>query len=170
MKERSRREFLADVGKGMMVASVGASLATDLGLSSNAFAEAEPARLNFGSLEPLVDLMQETPIDRLLPALTDRIHSGTELKQLVAAGALANARSFGGEDYVGFHAFMALMPAWEMSKEFSGSSKALPILKVLYRSSNQIQKNGGKPAEVLKPLVASGQGAQPPTAETLRAS
>src|SRR5690348_12402582 len=120
MTERTRREFLADVGKGMMVASVGTALATEMGLS-NAMAEAEPARLSFGSLEPLVELMQETPIDRLLPALVGKIHSGTELKQLVAAGALANARTFGGEDYVGFHAFMALMPAWEMSRELPSS-------------------------------------------------
>ncbi|MFO0922727.1 MAG: hypothetical protein U0905_09600 [Pirellulales bacterium] len=34
--------------------------------------------------------------------------TGTILKTLVAAGALANARTFGGQDYIGFHTFMAL--------------------------------------------------------------
>jgi len=35
----TRREFLADVGRGMLVASVGPAVATDLGLSP-AFADA----------------------------------------------------------------------------------------------------------------------------------
>ena len=58
---RTRREFLGAVGQGMIVASVGASLASDLGIAS-AFGDEAPQRLNFGSLEPLVALMQETPI------------------------------------------------------------------------------------------------------------
>ena len=56
-------------------------------------------------------LMQETPVDRLLPALVGRLGAGAELRQLAAAAALANARTFGGEDYVGFHTMMALAPA-----------------------------------------------------------
>src|SRR5258708_2026802 len=110
MMDFTRREFLADVGKGMLVASVGAGLATDLGLSP-ALADSRKETLDFGALEPLVDLMQESPIERLLPSLVERLNAGTEIKQLIAAGALANARTFGGEDYIGFHAFMALAPA-----------------------------------------------------------
>src|SRR5204863_6948368 len=121
MMDRSRREFLADVGKGMLVASVGATMATDLGLST-ALAEGNET-LTFGRLEPLVDMMQETPIDRLLPTLVDKINTGTDLRQLVAAGALANARTFGGEDYVGFHAFMALAPAYHMSHELPADKR-----------------------------------------------
>ena len=33
----------------------------------------------------------------------------------MAAAALANARTFGGEDYVGFHTMMALAPAFHMA-------------------------------------------------------
>src|SRR5437660_1089628 len=99
---RTRREFLAEVGQGMLIATVGSHLAGELGLAS-AFAEEAPAALTFGSLEPLVCLMQETPPDHLLPALVNQLRSGTPLRQLVQAGALANARTFGGEDYVGFH-------------------------------------------------------------------
>ena len=40
-----------------------------------------------------------------------------ELRQLVAAGALANARTFGGEDYVGFHTMMALAPGFHIAQE-----------------------------------------------------
>jgi len=54
--------------------------------------------------------MQETPIEKLMPTLVAQLKSGVELKKLLAAGALANVRTFGGEDYVGFHTVMALRP------------------------------------------------------------
>src|SRR6185312_5605718 len=116
MSLRNRREFLADVGRGMLVASVGSAVATEMGLASAQAFEAT-SRLTFGALEPLVALMQETPPEKLLPQLAERYRSGTDLQTLVTAGALANARSFGGEDYIGFHTFMALAPAYEMSRE-----------------------------------------------------
>ena len=111
MDNHSRRRFLSDVGKGMLVAGIGSNLAMELGICS-AFANEDAASLTFGSLEPLVDLMQQTPVEKLQPALVNEIKSGVGLKTLVAAGALANARSFAGQDYVGFHTMMALMPAW----------------------------------------------------------
>src|SRR5271163_2166202 len=117
MSDRSRREFLADVGRGMLVASVGSNLAVDMGLASARAADGAADRLEFGSLEPLVLLMQETPADKLLPQLVRRLADGTDLRTLIAAGALANARTFAGEDYIGYHSFMALLPAYEMARE-----------------------------------------------------
>src|SRR5437016_3028118 len=102
---KSRRQFLAEVGRGMLVATVGSGVASELGLAP-AFAADAPETLDFGSLEPLVRFMQETPVDKLLPALATKLKSGIDLRHLVAAGALANARTFGGEDYVGFHTMM----------------------------------------------------------------
>ena len=64
----TRREFLSSVGQGMLVAEVGAGLAGDLGLS-RVWADDVPDRLTFGPLEPLVALLQETPVERLLPTL-----------------------------------------------------------------------------------------------------
>ncbi len=145
---RTRREFLADVGRGMMVASVGYELAADLGLGTALADEAADA-LTFGPLEPLVCLMQETPAARLLPALTDKLRAGTELRTLVAAAALANARTFGGEDYVGFHTMMALAPAFHMAQELPKKLQPLPVFKVLYRNTNRIQERGGRKEEVL---------------------
>jgi hypothetical protein len=98
MSRYHRREFLADVGRGMLVAGVGSALAQDLGLAPAALAAGSDGRLTFGPMEPLVSLMQETPADRLLPAVVDRINAGTDLRHLVAAAALANARTFGGQD------------------------------------------------------------------------
>jgi hypothetical protein len=54
--------------------------------------------LAFGPLEPLVAMIQETPTNRLLPGIVHKLQSGTELRRVLAAAALANARTFGGED------------------------------------------------------------------------
>src|SRR5580765_8507053 len=145
---KSRRHFLADVGRGMLVASIGYNAANELGLAP-AFAAEAPDTLDFGSLESLVRLMQETPADKLLPALAAKLKSGTDLRQLVAAGALANARTFGGEDYVGFHTMMALAPSLHMAGELPEAQQALPVFKVLYRNTNRIQEKGGRKEEVL---------------------
>jgi len=144
----TRREFLADVGRGMLVASVGFGAATELGLAP-AFAADAPVTLDFGPLESLVRLMQETPANKLLPTLADKLKSGTELGRLVAAGALANARTFGGEDYVGFHTMMALAPALHMARELPEALQPLPVFKVLYRNTNRIQERGGRKDEAL---------------------
>jgi hypothetical protein len=118
-------------------------------------------------LEPLVVLMQETPVTRLLPVLTEKLQSGVELRTLVAAAALANARTFGGEDYVGFHTLMAIAPAWHMSRELPSAQAALPVFKVLYRNTNRIAEHGGRASEVLHPVTAAA-GTQ--NAQTLNAA
>src|SRR5260370_20197117 len=123
--EQSRRGFLADVGKGMLIASVGPALATELGLT-RAFGADGPERLTFGDREPLVSLLQDTPADKLLPILVDKLKNGTEMGALVGAAALANARTFGGQDYDGYHAFMALVPACHMAKELPEERRARP--------------------------------------------
>jgi hypothetical protein len=149
---RNRREFLADVGRGALAAGVGTALAADLGLAPARAADKDDA-LTFGKLEPLVCLMQETAPGKLLPALVEKLRDGTELQTLVAAAALANARTFGGEDYVGFHTMMALAPAWHMARELPKDRQALPVLKVLYRNTNRIQEHGGRKGEVLHSAV-----------------
>jgi hypothetical protein len=138
----------------MMVATVGYEVANGLGLAS-ALAEETADTLSFGSLEPLVCLMQETPVNRFLPALTKQLRSGADLRRLVAAAALANARTFGGEDYVGFHTMMALAPALHMAQELPKELQPLPVFKVLYRNTNRIQERGGRKEEVLH-LVKPG--------------
>ena len=155
----SRRDFLADVGKGMLAAGLGTGLATELGLCPT-LAGDEPKELSFGALEPLVALLQETPRDKLLPIIVEKLAAGTDLKRLTAAAAFANARTFGGENYFGFHTFMALAPAYHMANELPRERQALPLLKVLYRNAHYTQEVGGRKNEVLKP-VAPADGATP---------
>ena len=166
---RTRREFLADVGRGMLVATVGYGVATDLGFSPAIAAEARDV-LDFGPLEQLVRLMQETPANKLLSVLTSKLNSGMELKQLVAAAALANARTFGGEDYVGYHTMMALSPALRMAGELPQPLQPLPVFKVLYRNTNRIQEQGGRKNEVLHTIVPAKLPNGRPGPELLRAA
>src|SRR5438445_11926095 len=98
MVRNTRREFLGDVGRGMLLAGLGTTLAGDLGLA-HVRADEAPATLSFGELEPLVALMQDTPPAKLTAILVDKLKSGTILRTLVAAGALANARTLSGQDY-----------------------------------------------------------------------
>ncbi|MEZ6135029.1 MAG: hypothetical protein R3C53_08990 [Pirellulaceae bacterium] len=158
--KRDRREFLAGIGSGMFIASVGSTLAIDLGLAPAHAAEGVVA-LNFGELEPLVCLMQDTPVHSIQRKLVEQLNSGTSLQQLVIAGALANARTFGGQDYNGYHTFMALAPALEMSKQLPDAERPLPILKVLYRNTNRIQECGGRSSEVLQELHHASHPALP---------
>jgi hypothetical protein len=153
----------------MLIASVGYEAAVEIGLAPAGAAE-KPDTLMFGPLEPLVALMQETPTNRLLPVLVERLRSGTTLRDLVAAGALANARTFGGEDYVGFHTVMALAPAFHMAAELPEAQRPLPILKVLYRNNQRIQEVGGRKAEVLRMVQPVAVAPQSAGAEVLRAA
>ena len=152
MNRKNRREFLGDVSRGMIIASVGTALASDLGFSP-AFAGQGEDTLSFGDMEPLVAAMQETPLERFQPLMVEKLRRGeANLRQLTTAAALANARTFGGEDYVGFHCMMALVPAFEMSAELPEAQRPLPILKVLYRNTSRIQGVGGRAREVLRPV------------------
>jgi hypothetical protein len=152
----TRREFLADVGRGMLVATVGYGMARELSLAP-AFAADAPDTLDFGSLEPLVRFMQETPANKFVPALGEKFKSGADLRSLVSAAALANARTFGGEDYVGFHTMMALAPSLHMSRELPDALQPLPVFKVLYRNTNRILEKGGRKAEVLHAVQPGGE-------------
>lgn len=156
---RSRRQFLADVGRGTLMAAIGPALASELGFTSAAFAADGPEALAFGDIEPLVCFMQETAIGKLQPALAAKLKSGVPLKRLLAAGALANARSFGGEDYIGFHTLMAMTPAMRMADQMPSGQAALPVFKVLYRNTNRIHDHGGRGAEVLHPVPESSADA-----------
>src|SRR5438552_3874580 len=161
----TRREFLAEVSRGMLVATVGFEVASELGLASS---PGDEVPLSFGLLEPLVCLMQETPVNRLLPKLVEQLRAGEYLRRLVAAAALANARTFGGEDNVGFHTMMALSPALHMSQELPKELQPLPVFKVLYRNTNRIQERGGRKDEVLHSVEPARPSEIPLNSEQLR--
>jgi hypothetical protein len=143
----------------MVFASVGPAAAEGLGLG-RLLASDDDDRLKFGKLERLVDVMQTTAPDRILQVSVDRLRRGTSLRDLVAAAALANVRTFGGEDYVGFHTMMAMAPAYHMATEERASQQALPVLKVLLRNSKRIHEKGGELLHIVRCGDSTASGGQ----------
>jgi hypothetical protein len=163
---KSRREFLGGIGGTIGSAAVGWALAQRLG-----FAQALPSsaveRLRFGDLDPLVDLLQETPADAMLPLVVAKLRAGTPLGDVVGAAALANARGFGGTNYNGYHALMALMPSYQMAARMPAPFAPLPVLKVLHRNARFLQDTGRAKEDTLAPL--DGGGADGDLVEATRA-
>ncbi len=168
MSRLTRRQLLQQVGQGMIVASIGVHGAEALGLGTVLAEEGDDTRLRFGKWEPLVGLLQETPPDRLLPVVVEKLRQGTPLSDLVAAGALANARAFGGDDYVGFHTLMALTPSFQMAARMPEQMQALPVLKVLHRNSRRIHERDQRGSDTLQPIIVSDGTNSGATGEALR--
>ncbi len=165
MSHRTRRQLAADIGRGMIAASVGPALAADLGFRTARAADG-PDRLTFGDLDSLVNRLRDTPPGEVVGWAVKELKAGTELRRLVAAAALANARAFGGEDYVGFHTLMALAPAFQIAgDEPDPARRPLAVLKVLHRNAARLAEVG--PAkETLTPVQPTG----PADAERVRAA
>jgi len=161
MRARHRRAFLVEVGQGMLAGLIGPALAADLGLASRAVGE-ELAPQTPQGLDRLVGLLQETPVPKLVPMLVGQLEAGVTLRDLVAAGALANARAFAGHNYDGYHTFMALAPAFAMAQELPAKEKAIPVIKVLHRNSRTMNSGPGRPADRMQPAQpAELKGDQP---------
>ncbi|MFO0877645.1 MAG: hypothetical protein U0840_09840 [Gemmataceae bacterium] len=145
MQASDRREFLAEVGQGMMAALVGTGLAAELGLADPVLADA-PAT---PALNRLARLLQETPPTKLLGVFREQLERKTSLRDLVAAGALANTHAFAGQHYEGYHTFMALAPAYVMAESLDTETRPLPVFKVLYRNATLIHGNARQKADLL---------------------
>ena len=153
MKTTTRRAFLGELGRGVGGTALGVALAERLGWAEKLWLPSE--RLRFGRLDSLVDLQQATPADELLGQLVKELRSGTSLSDVVAAGALANARAYGGTNYDGYHALMAMIPSFEMAAQMPAPYAALPVLKVLHRNARFLQESGRASVDALEPLEAA---------------
>ncbi len=164
MTTMSRRTLLGSLGSGVLLGGLGLTLAEELEILRGLGEDG--ARIDFGEREELVALMQDIDADDLLPKLVERLKKGETLASLVTAGSLANVRSFGGEDYVGYHCFMALLPTLAMARRMPRDQAPLPVLKVLHRNTARIRQNGGRKHELR--VVETGD--KTATADTLRAA
>jgi hypothetical protein len=149
----SRRQFFGRVGIGIGGAALGSALLDRLGFGE-ALAAFVPRgeRLHFGALDPLVDLMQETPADELVAQLVGKLRAGVTPAQLIGAAALANARALGGTNYNGYHALMAMAPSAEMGPQMAAPLGALPVLKVVHRNARFLKDAGRTHEDALAPL------------------
>jgi hypothetical protein len=134
----------------MLAVGVGSSFTSRLGLALAGSAPGE--RLDFGDLEPLAALIQETEPWKLQATLLQELKGVLRLESLVAACSLANARAFGGQNYDGYHAQMALMPAYAMAGQLPERLRPLPVLKVVHRTAGFIQETGNDEEDTLRPL------------------
>jgi len=154
----TRRRFLETVGGALGCAA----FARDAGARATLaelVGRGDEERLRFGALDPLVDLLQATAPDELLPLLVERLRGGLALSDLVAATALANARALGGTSYDGYHVLMALLPSYEMARARRGPLAALPVLKVVHRNARFVHAAGMAERDALAPLGQATPGA-----------
>src|SRR5262245_36229369 len=140
MERFDRRGFLAEVGQGMVTVLVGSALAQEMGLTEGAPTEKEGAAP--AGLDRLAGLLLDTPPEKLLGTFKEQLNNGVSLRAIVAGAALANARAFAGQDYEGYHTFMALTPAFAIASALPAKERPLPIFKVLYRNSTLIAGRG----------------------------
>ena len=93
MIKSNRRTFLGGLSTSMLALGAGASLGRGAFALPATFGGDDMGTLSFGALEPLATLMQETPPRKLQRILIEKLRDGTSLRTLIAAGALANART-----------------------------------------------------------------------------
>src|SRR5262249_19523377 len=151
---------------GMLAVLVGSGLAAELGLAAEDSRD-DKAKTPTG-LARLSQLIQQTPTKDLLPALAKLLKNGVSLKELIAAGALANARAFGGQDYNGSHSFMALCPSYAMAMALPEKERPLPVLKVLYRTSTHIHGARCAEADCLAKVEPARLDGRAPAGEQMR--
>jgi hypothetical protein len=155
MKTTNRRQFLRRIGGSVSSIAVGAALGESLGFAEE-LGPLALERLRFGRLDPWVDLLQATPAEELLPKLVQGLRTGVPLADLVAAGALANARAYGGTNYNGYHTLMALVPSLEMAAQVPAPYGPVSVLKVLHRNARFLHDSGRDHEDALAPLETSG--------------
>src|SRR5687767_8663629 len=98
------------------------------------------------SIEPLVRLLEDTPRERLLEAVADRVRGGTEYRAVLAALMLAGVRNVQPRPQVGFkfHAVLVINSAHLASQASADRDRWLPIFWALDRfKSAQIETQRG---------------------------
>jgi hypothetical protein len=146
----NRRRFLQTAGTaGAFLGLDGLSLLSGLRPVGASEAKLDPKRVRLGSgIEPLVQLIEETPRDRLLEEVAGRIHKGLSYRELLTALFLAGVRNIRPRPNVGFkfHAVLVVHSAHLASLAAPDSERWLPLFWSLdsFKSSQATNdKEGG---------------------------
>jgi hypothetical protein len=128
---RNRRDFLQQAGTaGTMLGLEGLSLLTGLPAISAADAKVDPKRVRLDSgIEPLVQLIEETPRERLLEEVAAGVHKGLSYRDLLTALFLAGVRNIRPRPNVGFkfHAVLVVHSAHLASLAAPDTERWLPL-------------------------------------------
>jgi len=131
----NRRSFIRGTAAGGVLAGMG-----DLGflskLSPLSAAETTPDPLSVqfsAEVEPLVRLIEETPRDKVLERVAERIRQGTSYRQVLAALQLAGVRNVQPRPSVGFkfHAVLVVNSAHLAAMSSPDEHRWLPIFWAL---------------------------------------
>jgi hypothetical protein len=119
-----------------MVLGSGMEFLTKLSPVSAAEADLHPSLVRLGDdIEPTVQLLEETPQERVLEEVADQIHNGLSYKQVLAALLLAGVRDVQPRPQVGFkfHAVLVINSAHLASLDSPDSDRWLPIFWAIDR-------------------------------------
>jgi hypothetical protein len=139
----SRRVFIQRAGAGALLALGDLSFLSKLRPLSAEETRLAPEKVRLRpEIEPLVELIEETPRSRLLEEMAGRIHRGTSYQEVLAALLLAGVRNIQPRPQVGFkfHAVLVVNSAHIASLASPDSERWLPIFWALdYFKSAQAQ-------------------------------
>lgn len=125
-----RRKFVARAGKAGMAAGLGdLAFLNGLGPVSADEAKPPPSKVQLSAdIEPLVRLLEDSPREKLLEAVADRIRGGTSYQQLLTALMLAGVRGIKPRP-VGFkfHAVLVVNSAHLAALAAPDSDRWLPL-------------------------------------------
>lgn len=127
----NRRHFLAQAALGGAAASLGdLSFIAKLGRVSAAQAKLDPKIVRLSpDIEPLVQLLENTPRDRVIEVVAERVRGGLSYQELLAALMLAGVRNVEPRPSVGFkfHAVLVVNSAHIASLASPDEHRWLPI-------------------------------------------
>jgi hypothetical protein len=127
----NRRRFLQTAGTaGAMLGLDGFSLLTGLRPVGASEVKLDPKRVVLDAgIEPLVQLIEETPRERIIEEVAARVHKGLSYRELLTALFLAGVRNIRPRPVVGFkfHAVMVIHSAHLASLAAPDAERWLPL-------------------------------------------
>src|SRR6516165_8619154 len=144
MSKWNRRDFVSTSAKAGMLAGLGNFTFLN-GLPSVSADEVRPRRdmVQFSpDIEPLVRLIEDTPRERLLEAVAERVRRGTSYQELLSAVMLAGVRGIQPRP-VGFkfHAVLVINSAHLASLATVDQDRWLPLFWALDNFKNSQAQN-----------------------------
>lgn len=132
MAANSRRRFLATTAAGSAIAGLGDfGFLASLPCVSADEVKPAPGVVQFKpEIEPLVRLLEDTPRNKVIEKVADRIRTGTSYREVLTALLLAGVRNIQPRPSVGFkfHAVLVVNSAHLASLSAPDSDRWLPIL------------------------------------------
>lgn len=130
--DSTRREFTKNAAGAALLGLDGLGFLGRVPAVSAQEAKLDPklVRLDSG-IEPLVRFLEETPRDRLLEEVADRIKKGLSYRELVTALFLAGVRNILPTGRFNFHCFLMVHAAHQASLASPEGERWLPIFWVL---------------------------------------